>query len=60
MEKSNCSNCLRESIMDHRKLVYSEDNNEVFIKDENENTIKTINVETYHNKNFIIPSNDYT
>lgn len=59
MEKSNCSNCLRESIMDHRKLVYSEDNNEVSIKDENENTIKSINVETYHNKNFIIPSNDY-
>lgn len=59
MEKSNCSNCLRESIMDHRKLVYSKDNNEVSIKDENENTIKSINLETYHNKKFIIPSNDY-
>ena len=59
MEKSNCSKCLRESIMVHRKLVYSEDNNEVSIKDENENTIKNINLDTYHNNKFIIPSNDY-
>ena len=59
MEKSKCSNCLRDSIMDHRILVYSEGNSEVSIQDENENTIKNINVETYNDKKFIIPSNDY-
>lgn len=60
MEKSNCSNCLRESIMDHRKIVYSENNDQVSIKDEDENTIKTFNIESFYNdKIFIVENNDY-
>ena len=46
MEKSNCSKCLRENIMDERKIVYSE--NDVIIKDENENIIKQLSQDVFY------------
>ena len=60
MEKSNCSKCLRKCIMDIRKLVYSELGDTVYIKDENDNTIKNINYDIfYEGKKYMIQDNDY-
>ena len=58
MEKSKCSNCLRVNIMEEMKIVYSE--NDIIIKDENENIIKVLSHDDlYENKKYIIEDNDY-
>lgn len=58
MEKSKCSNCFSENIMEERKIVYSE--NDIIIKDENENILKTFSHDDfYENKKYIIEDNDY-
>ena len=58
MEKSNCSKCLRENIMDKRKIVCYE--NDLIIKDENENIIKILSHDVFNeNQTNIIEDSDY-
>ena len=44
MEKSNCSKCLRSSVMDERKIIYSDLGKTITVKDDNDNTLKVYNL----------------